>query len=256
MFTHIFSISYTLQLLLKIQISISCDFFLINLNNFSQYFSSCRSAQQTLTVFIYLKIICILSSFEKDMFYSVQNSGLAVFAFSTLRMSFFCLLASVVLISLQTPYHYCKYGVICICCFQYFLSTFGFQVFGICHCDFLGLYRQSFQNFLNQLFKFLTKLGISSVCVYSSNVSATFTVSSPSETSLHVCQNFAIVSEASLKTFFFVFQQLPFFVVCFLAAQHVGSYFPDQGLKPSLLQQKHGMLTTGPRVKSLFVLQI
>ena len=113
-----------------------------------------------------------------------------------------------------------------------------------------------FQDFLNQLFTYLMKLGISSVLVYSSNFSATFTVSSPSETSLPVCQNFAIVSEASLKIIFFVFQQLPFLVVCVLAAQHAGSYFPDQGLNPSLLQQKHRMLTTGPPVKSLSGLQI
>ena len=33
--------------------------------------------------------------------------------------------------------------------------------------------------------------------------------------------------------------------------QHVGSYFPNQGLDPHHLHWKHGILTTGLPVKSL-----
>ena len=42
-----------------------------------------------------------------------------------------------------------------------------------------------------------------------------------------------------------------FFILFWLC--HVASWFPDQGLKPCLLQWKHGVLTTEPSGKSLTI---
>ena len=45
-----------------------------------------------------------------------------------------------------------------------------------------------------------------------------------------------------------------YFIVFFLlAAQHVGSQFPNLGLNPRPMQWKHGVLTTGPPGKSQIV---
>ena len=46
-------------------------------------------------------------------------------------------------------------------------------------------------------------------------------------------------------------QNLVLSLFFFLAAWHVGSYFPNQGSNPCPLQWKYGVLTTGPPGKSL-----